>query len=163
MIRAVCSGTFDPVTNGHIDIFERAGKIFDELIVAVFYEENNFHKNCLFTIDERLALLEETTVHIPNLRVERFSGLLTEYMKRVGARVNVRGLRSVADYEYEQKQEKMNHHIAPDIETMLLFTDPRYSFVSSSGIREMANFRGPIKGLVPPCVERAISDRINNR
>lgn len=163
MIRAVCSGTFDPVTNGHVDIFERAGKIFDEVIVAAFYEENNFRKTCLFTIEERLALLEESTAHIENLRVDVFSGLLTEYMKRVGATVNVRGLRSITDYAYEQKQEMMNHHIAPDIETMLLFTDPTYAFVSSSGIREMANFHAPIKGLVPSCVEKAICDKINSR
>lgn len=163
MIRAVCSGTFDPVTNGHVDIFARAGKIFDEVIVAAFYEENNFRKKYLFSIEERLTLLQEATAHIENLRVEAFSGLLAEYMKSVGATVNVRGLRSITDYEYEQRQEMMNRHIAPEIETMFLFTDPKYAFVSSSGIREMANFHAPIKGLVPRCVERAIHDKINSR
>ncbi|MEX5286018.1 pantetheine-phosphate adenylyltransferase [Selenomonas sputigena] len=154
MVRAVCSGSFDPVTNGHIDIFERASQIFDELIVGVFH---NIRKKPFFTVEERLVLLEEATRHIPNLRVGSFEGLLPDYMRSVGATVIVRGLRSVTDYEYEQKQEQMLKYIAPDIETVFLLTDPRYSFVSSSGVREIANFHGRVTGLVPECVELAIS------
>ena len=154
MVRAVCSGSFDPVTNGHIDIFERASQIFDELIVGVFH---NIRKKPFFTVEERLVLLEEATCHIPNLRVGSFEGLLPDYMRSVGATVIVRGLRSVTDYEYEQKQEQMLKYIAPDIETVFLLTDPRYSFVSSSGVREIANFHGRVTGLVPECVELAIS------
>lgn len=154
MVRAVCSGSFDPVTNGHIDIFERASQIFDELIVGVFH---NIRKKPFFTVEERLVLLEEATRHIPNLRVGSFEGLLPDYMRSVGATVIVRGLRSVTDYEYEQKQEQMLKYIAPDIETVFLLTDPRYSFVSSSGVREIANFHGRVTGLVPECVEIAIS------
>ena len=156
MIKAVCSGSFDPVTNGHVDIFERARRMFDELIVGVFH---NIRKTPLFTVEERLELLEEATHHIPNLRVGAFEGLLPEYMRRVGATVIVRGLRSVTDYEYEQKQEQMLKYIAPDIETVFLLTDPRYSFVSSSGVREIANFHGRVTGLVPECVELAIHRR----
>ena len=154
MVRAVCSGSFDPVTNGHIDIFERASQIFDELIVGVFH---NIRKKPFFTVEERLVLLEEATRHIPNLRVGSFEGLLPDYMRSVGATVIVRGLRSVTDYEYEQKQEQMLKYIAPDIETVFLLTDPRYSFVSSSGVREIANFHGRVTGLVPECVELAIN------
>ena len=154
MVRAVCSGSFDPVTNGPIDIFERASQIFDELIVGVFH---NIRKKPFFTVEERLVLLEEATRHIPNLRVGSFEGLLPDYMRSVGATVIVRGLRSVTDYEYEQKQEQMLKYIAPDIETVFLLTDPRYSFVSSSGVREIANFHGRVTGLVPECVELAIS------
>lgn len=157
MIRAVCSGSFDPVTNGHIDIFERASRIFDEIIIGVFH---NIHKTPFFTIEERLSLLEASTAHIKNVEITSFSGLLSDYMREMGATVIVRGLRSITDFEYEQKQEKMNHHIAPDIETMFLLTDPRYAFVSSSGIRELANFQAPITGLVPPCVEKAVYDKM---
>ncbi len=108
-------------------------------------------------MEERVKLLEEVTRHIPNLRVGAFAGLLPEYMREVGATVIVRGLRSVTDYEYEQKQEQMLKYIAPDIETVFLLTDPRYSFVSSSGVREIANFHGRVTGLVPECVELAIN------
>ncbi|MGP1575250.1 pantetheine-phosphate adenylyltransferase [Selenomonas sp.] len=156
MITAVCSGSFDPVTNGHVDIFERASHMFDELIVGVFH---NIRKTPFFTVEERVELLEEATRHIPNLRVGAFEGLLPDYMRKVGATVIVRGLRSVTDYEYEQKQEQMLKYIAPDIETVFLLTDPRYSFVSSSGVREIANFHGRVTGLVPECVELAINRR----
>ena len=156
MIKAVCSGSFDPVTNGHVDIFERASRMFGELVVGVFH---NIRKTPFFTVEERVKLLEEVTRHIPNLRVGAFAGLLPEYMREVGATVIVRGLRSVTDYEYEQKQEQMLKYIAPDIETVFLLTDPRYSFVSSSGVREIANFHGRVTGLVPECVELAINRR----
>lgn len=154
---AVCPGSFDPVTQGHIDVFERAARLFDVLIVGVF---KNIRKQPYFTVAERMQLLREATQHIANVRIEAFDGLLTDYMKREGAGVIVRGLRSVTDYEYEQKQEQMLHHLAPEIETVFILTDPRYSFVSSSGVREIANFHGDVKGLVPPCVEIAIKERL---
>jgi pantetheine-phosphate adenylyltransferase len=153
---AVCSGSFDPVTNGHIDIFERASRIFDELIVCVF---NNIHKDAFFTVQERVALLEEATRHIPNLRVRAFSGLLVDYMHEHGASVIVRGMRSVTDYEYERKEEQMQRFLAPDIETMFFLTSPEYAFVSSSGVREVARFHGPVEGMVPACVAKAIRER----
>ena len=153
---AVCSGSFDPVTNGHIDIFERASRMFDELIIGVFH---NIKKEPFFTVEERVALLREATSHIGNLRVSSFDGLLPDYMHAHGATVIVRGLRSVTDYEYEQKSEQMLKFIAPDIETVILLTNPKYSFVSSSGVRELASFHGPVTGLVPDCVEKAIKQR----
>lgn len=156
MLRAVCSGSFDPVTNGHVDIFERAGRMFDELIVGVFH---NIRKTPFFSVKERVELLEEATRHIPNVRVNAFAGLLPTYMREIGATVIVRGLRSFTDYEYEQKQEQMLKHIAPELETVFLFTDPRYFFVSSSGVREIAKFRGSLTGLVPACVEIAVNKR----
>ena len=156
MKRAVCSGSFDPVTNGHVDIFQRASHLFDELIVCVFH---NVKKKPFFPVEERVALLKEATRHIPNLRVESFSGLLTEYMKEHDAKIIVRGVRSVADLEYEENEARMIAHLAPDVETVFLLTNPKYVFVSSSGIRELSAFGASVHGLVPECVERAITSR----
>ena len=160
MRTAVCSGSFDPVTNGHIDIFERASRMFDEVIVGVFH---NIKKKPFFFFFFRVALLQESTRHIQNLRVSSFEGLLPDYLHAQGATVIVRGLRSVTDYEYEQKSEQMLKYIAPDIETVFLLTDPKYSFVSSSGIRELASFHGSVTGLVPNCVELAIKERMKEQ
>ena len=156
MRTAVCSGSFDPVTNGHIDIFERASGMFDELIVGVFH---NIRKQPFFSVEERVELIREATQHIPNLRVSAFSGLLPDYLHEHGARFIVRGLRSVTDFEYELQQAQMIKHIAPDIETVFMLTRQEYAFVSSSGIRELAAFHGSVKGLVPECVERAIQKK----
>ena len=153
MRRAVCSGSFDPVTMGHIDVFERASRMFDEIIVGVFH---NIRKEPFFSVDERVRLIRESTGHIPNLSVHSFSGLLPDYMHEAGASVIVRGLRSVTDFEYELQQAQMLKHIAPDIETVFILTGQEYYFVSSSGIRELAVFGGDIHGLVPSCVEEAI-------
>ena len=156
---AVCSGSFDPVTNGHLDIFERASRIFDRLIVGVFH---NIRKEPCFPVEERMALLREVTQHIPNLEISAFSGLLIDYMHERGATVIVRGMRSVTDYEYEQREEQMLKFLAPDVETVFLLTDPRYSFVSSSGVREVARFGGDVSRLVPPCVAEAIRRKRNS-
>ena len=153
MRRAVCSGSFDPVTMGHIDVFERASRIFDEIIVGVFH---NIRKEPFFEVNERVTLIREATKHIPNLSVSSFSGLLPDYMHSAGADVIVRGLRSVTDFEYELQQAQMLKHIAPDIETIFILTGQEYYFVSSSGIRELAVFGGDVHGLVPDCVEDAI-------
>ena len=157
MTRAVCSGSFDPVTLGHLDIFERAGRIFDELIICVFH---NVRKKSFFSVEERVALLKKSTAHISNLRVDSFSGLLTDYMKAHEVRVIVRGVRSVADLEYEQNEARMIAHLSADVETVFLLTNPKYSFVSSSGIRELASFGAEVRGLVPECVERAIAEKM---
>ena len=157
MKTAVCSGSFDPVTNGHIDIFERASRMFDELIVGVFH---NIRKQPFFSVEERVELICESTRHIKNLRVSSFSGLLPDYMHEQGARVIVRGLRSVTDFEYELQQAQMLKHIAPDIETIFILTNQEYYFVSSSGIRELAEFEGSVRGLVPECVEKAVQERM---
>ena len=153
---AVCAGSFDPVTIGHVDIFERASRMFDELVVCVFH---NIRKQSYFTIDERRAFLEQATAHLPNVRVDAFSGLLTDYMRSIGAHIIVRGVRSVKDLEYEENEAHMLHHLDASVETVFLLTNPAYSFVSSSGIRELAAFRGDVHGLVPACVERAVRAR----
>lgn len=160
MRTAVCSGSFDPVTNGHIDIFTRASQMFDELIVGVFH---NIRKQPFFSVEERVELIRESTRQIKNLRVSSFSGLLPDYMHEQGAKVIVRGLRSVTDFEYELQQAQMLKHIAPDIETIFILTNQEYYFVSSSGIRELAEFQGSVSGLVPACVERAIHERMAKR
>ena len=154
---AVCSGSFDPVTIGHVDIFERASRMFDELVVCVFH---NVRKQACFSIDERRRFLEAATAHLPNVRVDAFSGLLTDYMKHIGAHIIVRGVRSIKDLEYEENEAHMLHHLDPGIETMFLLTNPAYSFVSSSGIRELMAFHGDVHGLVPACVEEAVRARI---
>ena len=158
MVRAVCSGSFDPVTNGHIDIFTRASRMFDELIVCVF---NNIRKEPFFPVRERVALLEEATRQLKNVRVASFSGLLPDYMHAHGATVIVRGLRSVTDFEYEQREAQIIHHLAPDIDTVFLLTDERYSFLSSSAVRELAAFKGELNDLVPPCVADAIKAKLS--
>ncbi len=158
MKRAVCSGSFDPVTLGHLDVFERASHMFDEVIVCVFH---NVKKQAFFSVEQRVALLKEATAHVSNLRVDSFSGLLTDYMREHDARIIVRGIRSVADLEYEQNEARMISHIDPEVDTVFLITNPQYSFVSSSGIRELAAFGASVHGLVPDCVERAVMTRIS--
>jgi len=153
MKRAICSGSFDPVTNGHIDIFERASVMFDELIVCVF---NNMLKKPFLPVEQRVALIEEAVRHLPNVKVDSFSGLVTKYMEEHDAHIIVRGVRSVKDLEYEQNEAYMLRHLDKELDTVFLLTRPEYSFVSSSGIRELVHFGGEIHGLVPDCVERAI-------
>lgn len=157
MRRAVCSGSFDPVTNGHLDIFRRASEMFDEVIVGVFH---NIRKNPFFSVSERVAFIEEATQDIKNIRVLSFDGLLTDCLLKVEAKYNIRGLRSITDFEYEKGQADMLRHLSHDIETVFLLTKPEYSFISSSGIREMVTFGGDCSFLVPPCVEQAIKSKL---
>jgi pantetheine-phosphate adenylyltransferase len=157
---AVCPGSFDPVTNGHIDIIERASVMFDELIVGVFH---NVNKKPLFTMQERVDLLTEATKHLKNVKVTSFHGLLNEYVKQQGSRIIVRGLRAMSDFEYEFQRALLLKHLDPEIETVFMMTSNEYSFLSSSGIRELANFQGEIKGLVPKCVEIAIKQKVQNK
>ena len=153
MRRAVFAGSFDPVTTGHIDIVERAAAMFDELIVCIFH---NVQKEGCFPLNDRIQFLREATAHVPNARVDVFSGLLTDYMKQKNARVVVRGLRSVKDFEYEENHAAMVRHLMPESDTIFLLTRPDLTFVSSSGVRELIRFRGPVQGIVPPSVELAI-------
>lgn len=160
MRRAVCSGSFDPVTNGHVDIFYRASLMFDEVIVGVFH---NVRKKPFFSVEERLSLIEEATGHIQNIRVMAFEGLLADCLLKVGARYNVRGLRSFTDFEYEKGQADILHHISKELETVFLLTKPEYAFISSSGIREMAIFGADCSMLVPSCVYEAIKHHLNRK
>ncbi|MDU4959964.1 MAG: pantetheine-phosphate adenylyltransferase [Sporomusaceae bacterium] len=157
---AVCPGSFDPVTCGHLDIFERASKMFDVLIVAVFHNPN---KKPLFTMEERVDLLQEATRHIDNIRVDGFSGLLNEYVHSQNSNVIVRGLRALSDFEYEFQRALLIKSVDPRMETVFMMTSSDYSFVSSSGIKELAKFGGVITGLVPRCIEARVVERIRER
>ena len=154
MKKAICTGSFDPVTNGHINIFERAAKMVDELTVCIFI---NNRKQSFFTVEKRLELLRESTKHIKNLKVDSFNGLVTEYMEKHDIKIIVRGLRSSSDFEYEVNEAQMIKHLSPNMDTIFLLTAPEFLFVSSSGIRELAKFGGSVKGLVPTCVENEIN------
>ena len=157
---AVCPGSFDPVTSGHLDIFERASKMFDVLIVAVFHNPN---KKPLFSMEERVEMLRDATSHIPNIRVDCFSGLLNEYVHSQNTNVIVRGLRALSDFEYEFQRALLIKSVDNSIETVFMMTSSDYSFVSSSGIKELAKFGGSITGLIPRCVEQKVIDRLREQ
>lgn len=156
----ICPGSFDPVTNGHIDIFERSSKLVDKLIVAVFQNPN---KNPLFTMEERADMLRATTAHIPNIEVDFFSGLLNEYAKEKKCSLIIRGLRALSDFEYEFQRALLIKKVAPEIETAFIMTNNQYSFVSSTGIRELACFGGTVSGLVPAYVEECLKAKYNKK
>ncbi len=153
---AVCPGSFDPVTNGHVDIFERASSMYDRLIIAVF---RNPGKNPLFNMDERVRLLKQATQHIPNVEVDSFSGLLTDFVLQKDSRIIVRGLRALSDFEYEFQRALLIKCVRPEIETVFMMTSSEYSFVSSSGIKELAQFGGDISKLVPSMLYDEITQR----
>ncbi|BBB93242.1 MAG TPA: pantetheine-phosphate adenylyltransferase [Methylomusa anaerophila] len=155
---AVCPGSFDPVTNGHLDIFFRASKMVELLIVAVFHNPN---KKPLFSMQERVEMLTIATQDIPNIKVDYFSGLLSDYVKKQNSNVIVRGLRALSDFEYEFQRALLIKKIDPMIETIFMMTSNEFSFVSSSGIKELAKFGGPIDGLVPTCLKERIIQRIH--
>lgn len=155
---AVYPGSFDPVTNGHLDIIRRAAKVFDKLIVAVL---NNTSKNPLFTLDERLELLRQATADLPNVEIDGFRDLLINYMKQKNAHLVVRGLRAVSDFEYELQLALNNRHLSEDIETFFMPSTPQYSFLSSSIVKEIARFHGPVSDLVPPEVEQALTRKFS--
>ncbi|TWH48414.1 pantetheine-phosphate adenylyltransferase [Sporomusa sp. KB1] len=156
----VCPGSFDPVTNGHVDIFLRASKMFDLVIVAVFHNPN---KKPLFTMEERVEMLNLAAKDIANIKVDSFSGLLYDYVLQQNSNFIVRGLRALSDFEYEFQRALLIKKIVPEIETIFMMTSNEYSFVSSSGIKELAKFGGPITGLVPECLEEKITKRIREQ
>ena len=155
MRRAVCPGSFDPVTKGHIDIFERASAMFDELIISVFH--NPGKDKAMFSMEERVEMLREATKHIPNVRVTCFSGLLNEFCKKEEAPFIVRGF---TDFEYEFQRALLLKKIDNDLETVFIMTNAKYSFVSSSGVRELATFGGQLKDLVPECIEERVRKHV---
>jgi len=154
--KAVCPGSFDPVTNGHLDIIERAAQMYDEVTVAVL---TNRGKAGLFTVEERIALLEEVIVDHPNVRVEAFEGLLVDFCRDRGMPVIVKGLRAVSDFDYELQMAQMNYRLA-EVETLFVSTNPLYSFLSSSLVKEVAAFGGDVSGLVPDAVLTALRARL---
>ncbi|PZF89412.1 pantetheine-phosphate adenylyltransferase [Listeria ivanovii] len=155
---AVIPGTFDPITNGHLDIIERAAKIFDVLYVSVL---NNSSKKPLFNVEERMEMIKQVTAHLPNIQVESASGLTVDYAAKRGATAIVRGLRAVSDFEYEMQIASMNRTLNATIETFFVMTNTKYSFLSSSMVKEVAQYQGDISELVPEVVNQAIQAKFN--
>jgi pantetheine-phosphate adenylyltransferase len=155
-VAAVCPGSFDPITNGHLDVVERAAARFDRVVVAVL---ENPRKEGLFTVAERLDLIRETTAHLDNVEVESFHGLLVDFCNDRGIGLICKGLRAVSDFEYELQMAQMNQQIG-DVETVFLSTRPEWSYLSSSLVKEVARFGGTIDATVPPAVAAAIHDKV---
>ncbi len=153
---ALCPGTYDPVTVGHVDVITRCSSIFDQVVVAVV--DDSFRKTVLFSTDERLRFLEESTKHLPNVRVTVMRGLVVSLAREVGASVLVKGLRALTDFEYEFQMAQLNRKLDPDLETMYLMASPEYSFLSSSGVKEIARFGGCVSDLVPEIVARRFAE-----
>ncbi|MCB2307984.1 pantetheine-phosphate adenylyltransferase [Clostridium estertheticum] len=160
MKKAICPGSFDPITNGHLDIIERASKVFNELIVGVVV---NPAKKCLFSVDERVAQIKNVVKNLPNVRVEKFSGLLVNLMNKEDARVIVKGLRSVSDFEYEFQMAAMNNKLDPSKETVFMMTKTECCYISSTSVKQVAMLGGSIKGLVPEEIIPEIIRKINSK
>ncbi|MGH2348378.1 MAG: pantetheine-phosphate adenylyltransferase [bacterium] len=156
MTTAVYPGSFDPVHLGHLDVIERAARVFDAVIVAV---AKNTEKSALFTVEERVQMLGEAVAHLPGVTVDSYDGLTVQYATAHGARVLVKGLRAIGDFEYELKQAAMNQRLQPELDTVFFMTAPAYFFLSSSLIREVARLRGGVAGLVPPAIEARLRER----
>ena len=159
MKKGIYAGSFDPVTYGHIDVIERAARLVDELIVAVL---GNSGKTPLFTVEEREDMLREVTKHIPNVTVQSFGGLTVDLARQQHAQVLIRGLRAIPDFEYELNMAQTNHIIAPEIETVFLMTSLKYSYLSSTTVKEVAWYDADIKTFVPPYVEDKIRNKFKN-
>lgn len=157
---AVYPGSFDPITNGHLDIIERASKIFDKVIVGVL---NNSSKNPLFTADERVMLIERVTDTLPNVEVACFNGLLVDFAREYNANVIIKGLRTVNDFEYEFQMALLNKTLDVDCETMFMMTNSKYSYISSSMVKELAGYNGDLAGLVPTEIIHTIKDKYKHK
>ncbi len=160
MKKAIYPGSFDPVTLGHIDVIERASKLFDHLIIAVL---GNSAKTPLFSTEERVKMLQEVTKHIPNVEVESFGGLTVDFAKTHKATAMVRGLRAVTDFEYELQIAQLNHVINPEIDTVFLVTDLKYAYLSSSSVKEVAAYGGDISQFVTPLVEAEVKKKFEGK
>lgn len=156
---ALYPGSFDPITNGHVDLARRASRLFDRLIVAVYSGGDRSPKRPLFNTDERVAMARESLRACSNVEIDTFQNLLVDYARSVGAQTVVRGLRAVSDFEYEFKLAHMYQHLAPELEVVCLMTSSAHSFISSSFIREVASLGGDVSDLVPPHVAVALSER----
>jgi pantetheine-phosphate adenylyltransferase len=158
----VCPGTYDPVTNGHIDIITRTSNVFDKVVVGVV--NNPLRKNkTLFTAEERQAFIETATADLPNVEVQIFSTLLVEFARENGAHAIVKGMRAISDFEYEFEMAQLNRKLDPGIESIYVIASPHYSFLSSTGVKEMATFGGNVSDLVPPGVASALAERLSDR
>lgn len=160
MLKAIYPGSFDPVTLGHLDIIKRSAGLVDELIVGVL---NNNAKSPLFSVEERVRMLEEVTKDMENVTIMPFAGLLVDFAKQTGARAVVRGLRAITDFEYELQMSQMNHKLDENVETIFLTTSLEYSYLSSSTVKEVAAFGGDVTQFVPECVVEKIHDKMIKR
>jgi pantetheine-phosphate adenylyltransferase len=156
---AVCPGSYDPITNGHIDVISRASVMFDELIVAVVNASVRKSKG-MFSAEDRVRFIENATAHLGNVRVETFGILIVDYARSVGAKAIVKGLRAISDFEYELEMNQLNRHLAADVESVYLMASPQYSFLSSSGVKEIATFGGDVSNLVPEEVAVRLQEAI---
>jgi pantetheine-phosphate adenylyltransferase len=156
---AVCPGSYDPITNGHLDVIQRTAEMFDEVVIAVVNLSVRKNK-ALFGIEERLSFINEATADMSNVRAEPFSILVVDFARNLGARAIVKGLRAISDFEYEFEMQQLNRMQAPDIDTLYLMASPQYSFLSSSGVKELATFGGNIDSLVPERVARRLKEEL---
>jgi pantetheine-phosphate adenylyltransferase len=156
---AICPGSYDPITNGHVDVITRASKLFDEVVVAVVNASVRKSK-ALFGIEERMAFITEATAHLENVRAEPFDVLVVEFARAKGAVAIVKGLRAISDFEYEAEMTQLNRLQAPEVESVFIMASPQYSFLSSSGVKELAIFGGDISELVPAHVEGPLKEAL---
>jgi pantetheine-phosphate adenylyltransferase len=155
-LTAICPGSYDPVTNGHLDIITRAAEIFERVVVGVIRDPQ--HKTAMFSVEERVAFLRDALKGSDNVEVEVFSELVVEFARRWGAKTMVKGLRAISDFEWEFQMHNLNRNLAPEVETMYLMSSPQYSFLSSSGVKEVASFGGSVADLVPEPVARRFQE-----
>ncbi|GLZ32730.1 phosphopantetheine adenylyltransferase [Lentzea sp. NBRC 105346] len=156
MTRAVTPGSYDPVTNGHLDIIERASKLFDEVVVAVMINKN---KRTLFSVEERIDMLRDTTKQWPNVRIDSWHGLLVDYCRENDVKAIVKGLRAVSDYDYELQMAQMNHQLT-GVDTLFMPTNPLYSYLASSLVKEVATYGGDVSSLLPQSVLQRLQQRL---
>jgi pantetheine-phosphate adenylyltransferase len=154
---AVFPATFDPITNGHVDIAERASRVFDRLVIGVYAHDDSAIKDTVFTTEERVQLVREAVAHLPNVHVRPYHGLTVHLARAEGAQAIVRGLRVADDFEFERQMAMMNRHLAPEVDSLLLISDPANAFVSASLVRQVARMGGDVSGLVPAVVAAALA------
>ena len=159
MSRAIYPGSFDPVTNGHLDIIRRSAKMFDEVIVGIL---NNPQKSPLFSVEERVKMLKEVTKEFPNVTVDSFSGMLVDYTSQHDIPISIRGLRGIGDFEYEMQTAQYNSQLSNcSLETVFMATSPGYSYISSSGVRQVAGFHGDLSPYVPESIAKLVKEKYN--
>jgi pantetheine-phosphate adenylyltransferase len=156
---AVCPGSYDPITRGHVDVIARAAEIFDEVVVAVVNHPVR-KGSTLFTAEERIEFIEDATADLPNVRAATFDTLIVDFAREIGAKTIVKGLRAISDFEYETEMNQLNRQQAPDVESLYMMASPQYSFISSSGIKELAIFGGTIDELVTPKVAARLKEEL---